>query len=114
MRKNQPQWEGWQVNHIANITIVDGFLNKNKIRAKAPSVYMNTFRDQNAQLEVTMKTHLIGDLDEFGIWDDDYEKFFDNRIKAISEELGNRIISQKSEVPLEQYEDVEETEEIEN
>ena len=61
-----------------------------------------------------MKTHLIVDLNEFGIWDDDYGKFFENRIKAISEELGKRIISQKTEVPLEHYEDIEESEEIEN
>lgn len=114
MRKNQPQWEGWQVNHIANITIVDGFLNKNKIRAKAPSIYMSTFNDQNSELEDTMKTHLIHDLEEFGIWEDDYGKFFDRRIQAISDELCSRIITQNSEERLERYEDIEETEEIEN
>lgn len=114
MRKNQPQWEGWQVNHIANITIVDGFLNKNKIRAKAPSKYMGTFKNQNPQIDDTMKTHLIDDLDEFGIWDDDYASFFENRIKAISHELDKRIINQKSDENLEHYEDLEETVMMEN
>lgn len=114
MRKNQPDWENWEVNHIANITIVDGYLNKNKIRAKAPSVYMRTFDKQNNHLYETMKTHLIYDLDEYGIWDDDYEKFFENRVNAISAELGKRIINQKIEESLEHYEDIEETEEFEN
>jgi hypothetical protein len=35
MEKNQQHWEYWQYNNILNITIVDGYLNKNKIRAKA-------------------------------------------------------------------------------
>jgi hypothetical protein len=114
MSRNQPTWEDWQVNHIANITIVDGFLNKNIIRAKAPSIYMNTFKNQNDQLDETMKTHLIGDLEEFGIWNDDYGKFFENRIKLISSELAKLIVSQKVEGPLVKYEDVEESEEIDN
>ena len=114
MRKNKPEWEGWKVNHIANITIVDGYLNKNKIKAKAPSIYMTTFSNQNEHLADTMKTHLIGDIEEFGVWDDDYGKFFERRVKVISEELGKRIISQKTDEPLEKYEDIEETEEVEN
>jgi len=113
MRKNQPEWEAWEVNHIANITIVDGYLNKNKIRAKAPSVYMSTFKKQNDQLNETMKTHLFGDLELFGIWDDDYSRFFENRILVISQELGKRIIDQESESSLEQYEDIDETDENE-
>ena len=35
--------EKFKINHILNITIVDDFLNKNKIRAKAPSKYMKEF-----------------------------------------------------------------------
>jgi hypothetical protein len=114
MKKNQPDWEYWQYNHIANITIVDGYLNKNKIRAKAPSVYMTTFRDQNEKLDETMQTHLIDDLDAFGIWEDDYGKFFESRITRISEELSRRIISQNTDDQLEIYEDIEEPETVEN
>ena len=68
MKKHHSDWEGWQYNHILNITIVDDFLNKNKIRAKAPARYMGTFKKENEQLEETMKSHLIDDLDAFGIW----------------------------------------------
>ena len=115
MERNQPEWEYWQYNHIANITIVDGFLNKNKIRAKAPSDYMNKFKEQNNQLENTMKTHLIDNLDEFGIWEDNYEKFFDQRIKKISKELEERIIPQRTKNKnLEKYEDIDQMEDNNN
>lgn len=55
---------------------------------------MAKFRDVNPNLEATMKTHLIEDLDAFGIWDDDYDKFFDERAKAVSRELSKRVIKQ--------------------
>lgn len=85
------------INHILNITIVDDFLNKNKIKAKAPSQYMTEFRRLNPTLEETMKTHLINDLDEFGIWENDYDAFFEKRAVAISNELSKRIINQKND-----------------
>lgn len=82
------------INHILNITIVDDFLNKREIKAKAPSVYMKKFKRQNPHLDETMKTHLINDLDGFGIWSDNYEKFFENRAKAVSREVKKRLIQQ--------------------
>src|SRR5215208_1396617 len=78
-------------NHIANITLVDDFLNKRKIRDKAPSLYMKEFAATNEELEKTMSTHLI-DLQSFGIWLDDYAEFFHMRAQAISNELQKRII----------------------
>ncbi len=92
MKKNQALISDELVNHIANITIVDGYLNKNRIRDKAPSAYMNEFKDENANLVSTMKTHLISDVDDFGIWKDDYNTFFENRLNGIRQELMNRII----------------------
>lgn len=83
--------EFW-INHILNITIVDDFLNKREISAKAPSKYMKTFIKKNSNLVDTMKTHLINDLERFGIWDDDYESFLDERAKVVSNELKKRII----------------------
>ncbi len=67
--------EYWAINHIINITIVDDYLNKREIRAKAPSNYMAAFRRKNPDLASTMKTHLIY-IDKFGIWDDDYKLFW--------------------------------------
>ncbi|MBC6441192.1 MAG: DUF262 domain-containing protein [Rhodospirillales bacterium] len=81
-----------KANNVFNITIVDDYLNKRLIGTKPPSKYMETFKDDNPDLVETMKTHLIGDLDTFGIWEDDYETFIRERSKAISKKLKKRII----------------------
>ncbi len=82
-----------KINNIVNITIVDDYLNKREIGAKRPSTYMRTFANGNPKLANTMRTHLITNLDDFGIWSNDYERFLDQRALAISRELRKRIIS---------------------
>lgn len=88
-------WENrdFWINHILNITIVDDFLNKREISAKAPSRYMAIFLKKNENLIESMKTHLIDDLEKFGIWEDDYKKFLDQRAISVSIELQKRIIA---------------------
>ena len=81
-----------EINNIINITIVDDYLNKREIQAKPPSVYMKGFSKVNSDLSDTMRSHLITDLDEFGIWSDDYDLFLDKRASTISRELQSRII----------------------
>lgn len=81
----------WKANSVANITIVDDFLNKREIQAKAPSVYMKKFMRQNEELTEAMKSHLIGDLDEFGILSDDYDRFVAKRSKWILHEIRRRL-----------------------
>lgn len=81
------------INQVANITIVDDFLNKRLIRAKGPSQYMRDFEKKNPDLEATMKSHLIS-LKSSGIWNDDYERFIRRRCQVISRELTKRIIRQ--------------------
>jgi len=92
--KRQGVDEG-KINSIFNITIVDDFLNKRKIRDKAPSIYMDEFKQLNLTLDKTMKTHLINDLNTFGIWTNDYDKFLLERIKAMKSELESRIVIRK-------------------
>ena len=58
--------EQFYINHIVNITIVDDFLNKREISANPPSKYMSKFSKVNEDLESTMKTHLIKDIENFG------------------------------------------------
>jgi hypothetical protein len=48
-----------------------------------------------------MKTHLINDLDTFGIWDDNYDAFLNNRAKALSREIKKRIIVQEVDRTME-------------
>lgn len=83
-----------KINHILNITIVDDFLNKRKIRDNPPSEYMAKFKKDNPHLAETMKTHLITDLDKFGVWTDNYHSFFEKRGKIVSKEIEKRIIKQ--------------------
>lgn len=85
----------WYINHILNITIVDDFLNKREIKANPPSKYMAKFQAINHDLATTMKTHLIENLDNFGIWNDDYDQFLSERAKVVSREISKRIIKQE-------------------
>jgi hypothetical protein len=96
MKKNYPNMNYWLVNHVLNITIVDEFLNKAKIKAKAPSSYMKQFVSENDDINKTMRTHLIGDFDKFGINSNNYDKFFKERAKLVSKELEKRIINQST------------------
>lgn len=87
---------------------MDDFLNKNKIRAKAPSVYMSDFKKENKLLDETMKTHLIC-LNDFGIWENEYDLFFDKRANLVSKKLSEKIIQSKiNNINLEKYEDNDE------
>lgn len=91
---NKKNYERWEINHIVNITIVDDFLNKKKIKTRAPSDYMAEFEKSNTELVKTMKTHLI-DLDTFGIWDDDYDLFFEKRCQLIARKLRKWVPERK-------------------
>jgi len=83
------QW--WQANSVLNITIVDDFLNKRVIRAKSPGEYMKPFEKSNKHLSETMRSHLIDDLDEYGIWENNYEKFLEARGQRILDEINGRL-----------------------
>lgn len=85
----------YYINHILNITIVDDFLNKREIGAKSPSTYMSQFKKINPELESSMKSHLIDDLEVFGVWEDDYCSFFENRARSLNKEIEKRIIKQE-------------------
>ena len=93
MRKNQPTIEEWLVNHVANITIVDDFMNKRVIKDRAPSNYINEFTS-NPSLSDALATHLIeyNASEDSGIGSNDYNKFFNARLKRISKQFKNRII----------------------
>jgi len=84
--------ENTKINHIANITIVDAYLNKRVIGSKSPSQYLKAFK-RNTRLEETMRSHLIN-IETFGVLTDDYDVFFTQRLKAISDKLKEKIIIQ--------------------
>ena len=84
-------WDTSDANCILNITLVGDNLNKHKIRAQAPKKYMKQFKKVNPNLAKIMKTHLVDNLDGFGIWDNDYEKFIIQRAKKVLKELQKRL-----------------------
>ncbi len=85
------QWsKDWRINHIANITIVDDFLNKRVIGAAAPSVYLQKFK-ANKHLAEALQSHLI-DLDADGVLHDDWPRFWENRCVRISAALESRLL----------------------
>ena len=53
---------------------------------------MKKFQQENDELDQTMKTHLIPDLEKFGIWDDDYDTFFKERAELVSKEIKKRLL----------------------
>ena len=83
-----------RINHIANITIVDDYLNKREIRSKKPSVYIKEFQKKNTNIQQALRTHLIS-MDQAGVLDDDYDKFFNYRCRAIGRELAKNLIPQQ-------------------
>ena len=78
-------------NSMVNITLVGAELNKKKIAAKAPSVYIQGFIDENNGLQKSIKSHLIENIDEFGIYSDDYTVFLEKRANSMFKALQNRI-----------------------
>lgn len=85
----------WRINHVANITLVDDFLNKRVIRAQSPKTYMKDFISKNPEIEKCLSTHLIKLTDNFGVMTDNYDSFFDARCTAIGRELAKRVIPQE-------------------
>jgi hypothetical protein len=78
-------------NLMANITLVDGYSNKHRIGKKAPSVYIKKFEKENDQLPNALKSHLIMDSDRYGIAENDYGKFIQERSKAIAHALNKKV-----------------------
>ena len=78
-------YEPWASNSIMNIVLVDDHLNKRIIGAKPPSVYISRFDRENPNLRETLKTHFINM--DWGLRDDNYEKFVEERAKAIAKVL---------------------------
>ena len=80
-------------NLIANITLIDGYSNKQGIGKKAPSQYIGKFAKSNKSLPETLQTHLIKDTDAYGVNFDDYDRLIERRAKAIALTLNVKLMS---------------------
>ena len=81
-----------EINCLANITLVDDYINKRVIKDKAPSIYIKDFLKDNPDLEQSLETHYIN-FSDFGILDDDYDKFLNKRASVLADEILKRIKS---------------------
>ena len=91
-------WEEWEINRVLNISLVDDFLNKRVIRGRAPSDYMEGFREENESFDDTMETHLIrahqqtrSERRGAAIWSDDYGRFINERAEDIVKLLKSKL-----------------------
>jgi len=80
-------------NLIANITLIDGYSNKHRIGKKPPSEYTGKFAKTNSSLSATLQTHLIWDMDGYGVNENDYASFIKRRSLAIALALNVKLMS---------------------
>lgn len=85
-------WSEYWANSVLNITIIEGQKNIS-IGKKAPSKYVPQLikKAKKLNFEDILKTHLIDDVDEYGILTDDYKVFLKERGKKILIELNKRL-----------------------
>ncbi len=83
-------YDEFSANSIVNITIIEGQKNVS-IGKKAPSRYISEIKKKNHNLEEILKTHLIDDIETYGINEDDYDKFLKKRGRKILAELNKRL-----------------------
>ena len=85
--------KGLEANLIANITLIDGYSNKHRIGKKAPSDYLAKFKTDNPEIAETLKTHLIRDIESYGLDADNYALFVQRRANVIAAALNVKLIS---------------------
>ena len=68
------------------------YSNKHGIGKQAPSKYIRKFAKTNKSLPATMRTHLISDLDAYGVNTDNYDRFIEWRAKAIAQALNVKLM----------------------
>lgn len=83
-------YDEFSVNSVVNITIIEGQKNVS-IGKKAPSRYISDIKKKNRNLDEILKTHLIDDVETYGVYEDDYEKFLKKRGQKFLRELNKRL-----------------------
>lgn len=73
-------------NSLANIALLT-IAENSHILSRAPSDYFSEFERTNHNLNGALKSHVIENLDNCGIREDNFLRFLDNRSKQIYEKL---------------------------
>jgi hypothetical protein len=71
---------------LANFAFIPGELNK-EISASKPSEYFAKFKQENAQFDEILETHLIPSSPGSPIWTDNYEAFVKARVESVFREI---------------------------
>ncbi len=79
------------VNNICNIILCDASTNQIDIGNKRPSQYIPEFEKINKELEGTLKSHLILDIEKFGVLEDNFDLFIKERAKTMIKEIVSRL-----------------------
>ena len=90
VRKTGTEADKPYANSIVNITLVSAELNKKRIGAKAPSVYLADFADENSELAHALKSHLI-DAAHSSVIQDEFSAFLKHRSEELFAEITKRI-----------------------
>ncbi len=85
-------WTNEPVNNICNIILQDASTNQIEIGNRRPSDYIGEFLKTNGSLRDTLKEHLIDDIDDYGIPNDDFDTFIKKRASAFIEEIKTRLV----------------------
>ncbi len=82
-----------EVNNICNIILLDTYTNQIIIKNENPSIYIPTLAKQNTELENSLKTHLIDNIKDFGIEDDNFDLFIKKRASKFIESLSDELVA---------------------
>ncbi|WP_248896091.1 GmrSD restriction endonuclease domain-containing protein [Haloplanus halobius] len=77
--------EDEMINSIANIMFLPANINKSSDFSDSPQEYLNEI--DNPQLEDALETHLIPNLDESGLMENNYDRFLNYRAQQILNKL---------------------------
>ncbi len=85
---------------ITNFCFIPSELNK-EISNKKPSEYFKDYKKLNKdEFDTILKSHLIPNKEDSGIWSDDYYKFITQRAELIENEI-KKLIGTKNKIELE-------------
>lgn len=75
------------------------YLNHNQDHFQDIWIFLKDIKSQKNEekLQEWMNSHLLTDLEDFGVWANNYDEFFKKRAKIVSQELKKRIVLQKDD-----------------
>lgn len=85
-------WTNEPINNICNIILQDASTNQVDIGNRRPSDYIEEFSKNNSELQKTLNDHLIFNISDYGIQNDDFDTFIKKRASAFVEEIKRRLV----------------------